>query len=267
MKKYVSFFRLRFSMGLQYRAAALAGISTQAFWGGMEILMFRAFYRADPSAFPMSLESTSVYVWLQQAFLALFMGWVMENEIFESIQNGNIAYELCRPIGLYRMLFVRSLAYRLSRAVLRCFPILLIAAFLPPPYGISFPPTPVAGMLFLLGMVLGLFVAVAFTMLIYALSFFTISPAGIRMVALSALEILSGSILPIPFFPKGMQRVLEILPFAAMQNVPLRIYSGDISGYEAIRALSLQAFWLVVLVGTGVILMNRASKKITLQGG
>ena len=252
-------------MGLQYRAAALAGIATQAFWGGLEILMFRAFYRADPLAFPMSLESTSAYIWLQQAFLALFMGWVMENEIFASIQSGNIVYELCRPIGLYRMLFVRSLAYRLSRAVLRCFPILLMAAFLP--YGIALPPSPAAGMLFLLGMVLGLFVTVAFTMLIYSLTFFTISPAGIRMVALSALEILSGSILPIPFFPKGLQGVLEILPFAAMQNVPLRIYSGDISGNEAIRALSLQAFWLVVLVGTGVILMSRASKKVTLQGG
>ena len=33
MKKYLSFFRLRFNTGLQYRAAALAGIVTQFFWG------------------------------------------------------------------------------------------------------------------------------------------------------------------------------------------------------------------------------------------
>ena len=32
MKKYLSFFRLRFSMGLQYRTAALAGMVTQFFW-------------------------------------------------------------------------------------------------------------------------------------------------------------------------------------------------------------------------------------------
>lgn len=44
MRKYIAFFRLRFSMGLQYRAAALAGIVTQFVWGTMEILMFRAFY-------------------------------------------------------------------------------------------------------------------------------------------------------------------------------------------------------------------------------
>ena len=41
MKKYLSFFRLRFLMGLQYRTAALAGIVTQFAWGGMEILMYK----------------------------------------------------------------------------------------------------------------------------------------------------------------------------------------------------------------------------------
>lgn len=56
MKKYISFFRLRFSMGLQYRTAAAAGIVTQFFWGAMEILVYRAFYEADAAAFPMSLR-------------------------------------------------------------------------------------------------------------------------------------------------------------------------------------------------------------------
>ena len=134
MKKYLSFFRLRFSMGLQYRAAALAGVVTQFAWGFMEIMVFRAFYRADPGAFPMSFSATASYVWLQQAFLALFAAWMMENEIFDTIVSGNVAYELCRPVGIYDMWFARNIAGRLSRAVLRCFPILAIAVFLPEPY-------------------------------------------------------------------------------------------------------------------------------------
>ena len=43
LRKYIAFFRLRFTMGLQYRTAAFAGIVTQFIWGIMEILMFRAF--------------------------------------------------------------------------------------------------------------------------------------------------------------------------------------------------------------------------------
>lgn len=71
MKKYLSFFRLRFITGLQYRTAALAGIATQFFWGAMEILTFRAFYQSDPASFPMTLQATSSYIWIQQAFLVL----------------------------------------------------------------------------------------------------------------------------------------------------------------------------------------------------
>lgn len=70
MKKYIAFFRLRFVMGLQYRAAALAGVFTQFFWGFMEIMTFRAFYQADAAVFPMSFPAVVSYIWLQQAFLA-----------------------------------------------------------------------------------------------------------------------------------------------------------------------------------------------------
>lgn len=41
--KYFAFFRLRFNMGLQYRAAAIGGCVTQFLWGIMECLAFRAF--------------------------------------------------------------------------------------------------------------------------------------------------------------------------------------------------------------------------------
>ena len=90
MKKYLSFFRMRFLMGLQYRAAAAAGVVTQFTWGFMELLVFRAFYQADASAFPMSFEAVASYIWLQQAFLALFMAWMMEAEIFSSIVDGDV---------------------------------------------------------------------------------------------------------------------------------------------------------------------------------
>lgn len=74
MKKYLSFFRMRFLMGLQYRAAAAAGVVTQFTWGFMELLVFRAFYQADASAFPMSFEASPA-IFGCAGFLALFMAW------------------------------------------------------------------------------------------------------------------------------------------------------------------------------------------------
>lgn len=266
-RKYLAFFRLRFSTGLQYRAAALAGIITQFVWGSMEVFMFRAFYRSDPGSFPMTLEATCSYVWLQQAFLALFMAWMMENEIFDSIVNGNIAYELCRPVNIYNMWFARSLANRFSKAVLRCFPILAVAVFLPAPYGLMLPETPGSFLLFLTTLLAGTGVTTAFCMLVYMISFFTISPAGVRMVAVSLVEFFAGAVIPIPFFPDGIRKLFELLPFASMQNVPLRIYSGDLSGKAMLNAVLLQLFWLFTLVFLGRCLNFLAMKKVTVQGG
>ena len=267
MRKYLAFFRLRFSMGLQYRAAALAGMSTQLVWGLMEILMFRAFYRADASAFPMSLEATSAYVWLQQAFLAFHAAMFMENEIFESISNGNIVYELCRPVNIYNMWFSRNLAKRVSSAALRCMPILLIAVFLPAPYGLMPPVSFPVFLLFLFSLLLWILVTVSFCMLIYMASFFTISHAGIRMAAFCAVDFFSGAVIPLPFFPDRIRQIFELLPFAAMQNVPLRIYSGDLSGSAMWQALFLQCFWFLIMAGTGRAINAIAMKKVTVQGG
>ncbi len=267
MKKYLSFFRLRFSMGLQYRAAALAGIVTQFAWGLMEILAYRAFYAGEPESFPMTFAATASYIWMQQAFLAFFAPWILENEIFESIKDGSIAYELCRPVCIYDMWFSRGVANRLSRAVLRCFPILIVTACVPAPYGLCPPASLMHFVLFVWTLVVGLLVTAAFCMLLYGLCFYTMSPMGLRIMFTSGVELLAGAVIPLPFFPTAIQKFLELLPFAAMQNVPLRIYSGSLTGDDMLKAAILQLFWLVVLVAAGKMLFAAAEQKVTVQGG
>ncbi len=255
MHKYLSFFRLSFMQGLQYRTAALAGMVTQFAWGFLEIMVFQAFFQAQAEAFPMTISATASYIWMQQAFLALFATWMMDNDIFDAIARGNISYSLCRPIRIYNMWFSQSAAARVSRAVLRCFPILIAAAILPKPYG------------FLITLILGLLVTVAFSMFVYVSTFFTLSPQGVRIVFTSMADFFAGAIIPLPFFPPKWQRVLELLPFASMQNVPLRIYSGSMTGAETERAVVLQVIWLAVLILLGSGLFRAAEKKATIQGG
>jgi len=267
MKKYLSFFRIRFIAGLQYRAAAWAGIATQFAWGGLNILMFRAFYENGSNAFPMPFDSLSSYIWLQQAFLAIFMAWFFDSDIFDSIVTGNIAYELCRPCDIYNMWFTKNVAIRVSRAVLRCLPILVFAFILPQPYGMSLPVSFAAFLLFVLSMLLGLLVLVAFSMLIYISAFYTISPIGIRILATSVIEFFAGALIPIPFFPEFLQPFIYALPFASMQNTPFLIYTGYISGAEIVKSMLLQLAWFVVLWCVGKLLIKHAIKKVVVQGG
>ena len=267
MNTYFSLVKMHFINGLQYRVAALAGIITQFAFGFGFIMMYLAFYRTNPSAFPMEISQVVSYIWIQQAFIMLFVTWFFEGEIFSAITNGHIAYELARPINLYNKWFCQCVASRLSRAVLRCLPILVIGFLLPQPYKLILPPDVVQFLLFLLSSVLTLGVVVSFAMLVYITTFYTMSPIGMRIICAVTADFLAGQIIPIPFFPNGFRQIAELLPFAAMQNMPLRIYSGNISGIDAIYGIFFQIFWLIILYFIGKAWMRSTLKKVVVQGG
>lgn len=267
MKKYYSFFRIRFQSGLQYRMASFTALTTQFMWGLMECLAFKALLESDTDAFPMEYSALVSYIWLKEAFLALFNTWAADNDIFGLITDGGISYELCRPISIYSMWFARNAGGRMAEALLRSIPVLLISFLLPAPYKMSLPASFEAFLLFLLTLFLGLGVTVAFCMLVYILCFFTISPQGLKMIMTGAVDLLSGGLLPLPFIPQPFRTIVELLPFASMQNVPYRVYSGDLNGRELVNAIGLQIFWLFALILTGSVICKKAEKKVVIQGG
>lgn len=261
MKAYMSIFRVHFISTIQYRLAAFAGILTQFAWGSMLILMFSAFYQSNPAAFPMGLDNVTDYIWLQQALLNLFALWIFDNQIFQSVTDGQVTYELIRPLDLYNNWFARNLAMRTARTMLRCFPTLLIALLIPAPYGLSitrqFP-------LFLVTFILSVLLVISFVMLIYIANFYLLSPTGIRMLVMTIGEFLTGAIIPLPFLPNSLQDFIELTPFGAMQNIPLRVYSGDLSSWIIVLP---QLFWLIILVALGQSMMKNALKRVVIQGG
>jgi len=265
VKKYLSFFKMRLLAGLQYRTAALAGMSTQLVWGAMEILLYRAFYRENPAAFPMGMEALSSYIWLQQAFLAFFALWQGEREIAEAVRTGTVAYELTRPIGLYGMWMARSLGLRLSRGLLRCWPIVLVGFLLPAPYGLRLRAENLGQ--FALSAVLMLVLVCAYMSILYAASFYMTDSNGINVLSVAAADLLGGAIVPIPFLPEPLRTVAELSPFGSMQNVPLRIFGGDLTGSAALEAVSLQLFWCVTLVGLGMAMTRGGIRRTVIAGG
>ena len=57
----------------------------------------------------MRLSEVVAYCWLKQAFLAFIVLWFRDNELFQLITRGNIAYELCRPSGMYGLWYAKLL--------------------------------------------------------------------------------------------------------------------------------------------------------------
>ena len=265
MKQYRSLFRIRFINGLQYRAAALAGLCTQFAWGFMEILGFAAFYRANPAAFPMGFSQLVSYIWVQEAFLTLLAPRGVSGAAVETIVGGNIAYDLARPMDIYNRWFCEAVADKVSKAALRFVPILMVAFIVPPPFRMALPANWFQFFMFLVSIPLAMFAATAYCLLDSISTFYTMSRYNVIFMVLA--EFLSGGYIPIPFFPEPFKKIAELLPFAAMQNMPLRIYSGNIAGMDAVRGIGLQVFWIVVMLLGGKLLMRHSLKRVVSQGG
>jgi ABC-2 type transport system permease protein len=268
MKAYISMFNIRFSNNLQYKIAAWAGIATQFAWGGMYILLYSAIYKYSPVEKPMELSQLTSYIWLGQAFLALVMPWGRDSGLFEMIMDGNVAYELVRPINLYPMWYSRLLSRRLASAALRFLPILLVSGFLiPAPYGLDAPVSLTAFALFVISMTLGMIIAVAFTMIVTISVFSTLSPAGSFTLFALFADLLSGMLIPLPLMPLVVQKVIKVLPFWLTWDFPFRIYTGHIPVTEAFSGFVLQIVWSGILILIGLLWLFKVRRKLIIQGG
>jgi ABC-2 type transport system permease protein len=267
LRGYTGIFRMKLIAGMQYRAAAWAGIATQFFWGFMLLMIYQAFYRSGGTEPPMSWEQLVAYMWLQQAFLAMVMLWYTDSDLMSSITDGQVAYELCRPYDLYSFWCVRLLATRLSNVTLRCLPILLVAFLLPGEYRMTLPASLGAFGAFLLSMSLSLVLVVVVSMFIYILTFITMSSYGSRLIIGIAAEFMAGQIIPIPLMPQWLQTTLNFFPYRYISDLPFRLYSGNIIGSEAVLQIGIQIAWIVGLFLLGKLAFKSVMRRIVIQGG
>lgn len=267
LKTYFSLFRIRFNHNLQYRAVVLGAVAKGFFWALMEVLGYLALYRTNAAAFPMELSQTVTYVWAFQAFIVLFTVVFGDGEIYSAIRSGAVAYDLVRPVGLYGRWFWQSASNRLSFALVNCFPVLILGAALPKPYGLTLPESPWQILLFAVSALAAFGVTVAFAMLMYISLFYLVSQRGIQMMVRVTTVFFSGGIIPLPFFPEPVLRIVRWLPFAAMQNMPLQIFCGYLSGRDAAAGIAFQLLWLSALVLAGRAAMGQATKKVIVNGG
>ena len=271
MSAYVGYFAARFRTQLQYRAAAWAGIGTQVFFGMVRVMIFDALYRSSIISQPMTHEETMSYIWLGQALLML-IPFRLDFELVHGIRNGNVVYEMARPVSLHRVWLARAVADRFGPALLRCVPQVLFSVVVLRLLGLghlalSAPASGTAFALFVFSIAIGTLVSAALSVLMTSVMFWTISGDGIMAIGLSAMWLLSGIEIPLLMFPEWFQPVLNFLPFRAMIDIPFRIYVGNIGVDGALGAIASQIGWLVALIGAGAWSIRAGMRRLVVQGG
>ena len=81
------------------------------------------------------------------------------------------------------------------------------------------------------------------------------------------IELLSGLLLPMSFFPDSIRKVMAWLPFEHIAYTPLQIYLGNLDHAQALQALGIQWLWVVVLLVLAHLWWNRCLGSMSIHGG
>ena len=90
---------------------------------------------------------------------------------------------------------------------------------------------------------------------------------GLSQIMQAIVNLLSGMLIPIAFFPEWAQAIINLLPFSSSIYTPTMIYLGKITGADIIIALGLQIFWVIVLMIISKIMWKALIKNLTILGG
>ncbi len=263
MSSYAAILSANFRTLLQYRAAAVAGLIAQIFWGLIRVMIFEAFFRSTTADQPMNLDQVITYIWLGQAFIML-LPWNVDRQIHDLIRSGLVGYELLRPVDLYNLWFARALAFRTAPTLLRALPILTLALLF---FGMGPPDSVAAGVAFAFSMIGAVLITCAFTMLLNITLMWTVSGQGVAIMSAVAVTILTGMIVPIPFFPDWAQTIINVLPFRGIADTPYRLYVGHIPPSDILLHLGHQLIWTIALILIGRWLLSRGLHRLVMQGG
>jgi len=265
MRAYYAILSARFRVLLQYRAAAIAGVVTQTFFGLVIVMVMRTFYRSSgPGAdHPMTIAEVVTYVWLAQGMIRLII-WHGDPDVREMVRTGGVAYELLKPVDLYNLWYVRGIALIAAPVFLRAVPMLIIAKLF---LGMGWPASPGSALAWLAATLASVLLAAAMCTLASISLMWTVSGEGLRRFTTVGAWFLSGIVVPLPLFPDWAQAAMAILPFCGLIDTPLQLYLGRIPPGQALGAVAHQLAWTVACVLLGRALVARGKHRLVVQGG
>jgi ABC-2 type transport system permease protein len=264
MRLYWEVARRGFSRYATYRGATLAGVFTNSVFGFVRAYVLLAVVAARPVVGGFDRADLISYVWLGQGLLMVIYLWGW-NEVALRIRAGDIATDLSRPFDFQGWWLAQDLGRAAYHAVFRGIPPFVLGwlAF----RTLTLPPSALHWVAFAASLVLAVNVSFGIRYLGNLGAFWMLDHRGAERIVAAVTTFLSGFIVPITFFPTWLERVARALPFAAVLQIPVDIFLGHRTGASLGRGLALQAWWAVVVLGAGRIVLARATRRLVVQGG
>ncbi|MCR5104980.1 MAG: hypothetical protein K6B68_11080 [Eubacterium sp.] len=252
---------------LQFRLGTAVTLFGNLIYLALVYFLWKAIYESSSVDVVngMTFYDTMIYLILATAifnFLEMFIVWDMSR----TIQSGEIIMHLLKPMKYRLYTFWSYSGSHIILFFLTFLPTFIVVGIITKgaiPLGWNC-------LSFVISLVLALIINFNIEMLVAPICLYTESTWGINIVKETIVLLLSGATIPLAFFPEGLRRVVEYLPFRAVYDIPLTILLGK-NGTDSLQGLTemlgIQLAWCIVLTILGNLFWNHAVKRITVNGG
>jgi ABC-2 type transport system permease protein len=263
MRAYLPVARATYMIGLVYRFGFLFTILGNIVYLGVAYYLWKSIYRHSDTIRGLSFNETFLYVGLGSAIFILlktYADWIIHQEIREGV----IATYLTKPMDFQIYALFANLGSLLMNLTAITLPTALVMVFIfrvKVAFGIGL-------FLFPFSLLLAFLISFSIDYFIGLLGFYSESVWGLSITKEIIVTAFSGALIPLQFFPDGIQKVLFWLPFQAIYHTPLMMITRPNQGLDVFLPMVLvQLSWAITLFLLARLFYNQAIKVLRIAGG
>lgn len=260
---YLDLIRIRFLMMLAYRVNYYSGIVIYAINIGAYYFLWDAIFGEKTTLNGYTLGQMTTYVavsWMARAFY--FNN--LDREIANEIRDGSVAIQFIRPYNYLMVKLMQSFGEGIFRLLLFMVPGMIIACLLFP---VRLPADPGVWAIYLLMLALSFLINTQLNMLAGLFAFFVENNEGMLRMKRVIVDLFSGVIVPISFFPGWLVAAMKWLPFQAITYLPSSVFTGRVDGSGVPGMIGVQIVWFLVLILPIALMWRQARYRLFVQGG
>ncbi|WP_217593271.1 ABC-2 family transporter protein [Cohnella sp. GbtcB17] len=260
---YFEFIRIRFLTMLAYRVNYYSGIIVYAINIGAYYFLWKAIYGDAETLAGFTVEQMTTYVavsWMARAFY--FNN--LDREISNEIRDGSVAVQMTRPINYLMVKMMQGFGEGVFRLLLFMVPGMILATLL---FHVTLPSDPMRWIVFFIMIWFSFLINTQLNILTGLFAFFVENNEGLMRMKRVLVDLLSGVVVPIAFFPAWGRAAMDWLPFQAITYLPSSVFTGRTSDAETWHALLIQIGWFAVLIIPIVLMWRSARRRLFVQGG
>lgn len=264
MKKYLTISKNSFIAGLIYKVHFFFTVFGNIIYIMVIYFLWKSIFKNSGGTINgMTFHEVFIYLALASSLVCLFQTYT-EWDMSHFIITGTIIKDLTKPLDHQLLTMFGVIGFALNNLVAITIPsmvvIFLIAGF-QITFGINI-------LFFILSLVMAFLITFAIDYSIGLIAFYTESIWGISIAKGVVVALLSGTLIPLSFFPQTFKKIVEFLPFQAIYNTPVSILiSKNLELQDYFGYILNQIFWVAVLFLISRLFFKKAIKVITVNGG